>query len=82
MIDFLPSAADTFGGFGIQAEGAMKEAAKNSALLRGSDAISSAHMRQNLQLAVLRGVARQLLRRITHHDLEDDDLDTCSNCSG
>ena len=71
-IDFLPLAADTFGGFGAHAESALLEIAKNAELLRGSSAPPPAHLRQRLQMAILRGVARQLLRRITHHDLEDD----------
>ena len=71
-IDFLPLAADTFGGFGIHAELAMHEMAKDALLLRGTSAPTVNHLRQRLQIAVLRGVARQLLRRLTHHELEEE----------
>ena len=69
-IDFLPLAADTFGGFGEQAEAAMREVTKNAQLLRG-DSLPPTHLRQRLQFAILRGVARQLLRRFTHPELDE-----------
>ena len=68
----MPLAADTFGGFGPTAEDAMSKVAKDAQLLRGVDALPAIHLRQRLQIAVLRGVARQLLRRITQHDLEEE----------
>ena len=70
-IDFLPLAADTFGGFGVQAEAAMHKILKDHQLLRGVDAPPATHLRQHLQISVLRGVSRQLLRRLTHSELED-----------
>ena len=73
-IDFLPLAADTFGGFGPQAELALHKVTKDAQLLRGDSAPPAVHLRQRLQVAVLRGVARQLLRRITHHELQDGDF--------
>ena len=75
-IDFLPLAADTFGGFGVQAESALHQLTKDARLLRGESAPQAVHIRQRLQIAVLRGVARQVLRRITHHDMDDDDDDS------
>ena len=85
-IDFQPLAVDTFGGFGKQAEDAIHEVVKHAQLLRGSGSLQATHVRQRLQVAVFRGVARQLLRRITHHDEDEveevwlsdgeEDLDT------
>ena len=72
MGSILPLAADTFGGFGSKAEGAMHEMAKQERLLRGSCATPLLHVRQRLQCAVMRGVYRQLLCRLTHHELEDE----------
>ena len=79
-IDFLPLAVDTFGGFGMQADAAIGEVAKHALLLRGPSAPPASHIRQRLQVAVFQGVARQLLRRITH--CEDEDLEEawCSDC--
>jgi len=78
-IDFLPLAADTFGGFGVQAEVALHQISKDALLLRGLSAPPAIHLHQRLQIAILRGVVRQLLRRITHHDLEDEDGDGCAD---
>ena len=72
-IDFLPLAADTFGGFGAQAEEALHEVSKNAKLLRGASAPTATQLRQRLQVAVMRGVARQLLRRLTYPEEADGD---------
>ncbi len=45
---------------------------KDALLLRGNSAPTADHLRQRLQIAVLRGVARQLLRRLTHHEMEEE----------
>ncbi len=68
----MPLAADTFGEFGSKAEEAMHEMTKQERLLRGTCATPLIHVLQRLQCAVFRGVARQLLRRLTHHEMEDD----------
>jgi len=80
-IEFLPLAADTFGGFGVQAEVALHEVSEDALLLRGLSAPPAIHLHRRLQTALLRGVARQLLRRITHHELEDEDGDGCADIS-
>ena len=51
----------------------MQKVAKDAKLQRGSSALTATHLRPNLQVAVLRGVARQLLRRLTFPELEDVD---------
>jgi len=44
-IDFLPLAADTFGGFGVQAKAAMHKILKDHQLLRGVNASPASHLR-------------------------------------
>jgi len=79
-VDFMPLAADTFGGFGVLAEEAMCKAAREAQLLRGGNALSCTQLRQRMQVAVMRGVARQLLRRITHFATEVEGEPTfCGN---
>ncbi len=70
----MPLAADTFGGFGVEAEKAMRQVIKNAKLRCGSGCAT--HLRQNLQISVLRGVARQLLRHIPHHEAAEE-ADEC-----
>ena len=62
-------AADTFGGFGTEAEKALRKVSREAQLLRGSDVLPVTQLRQRLQLAIMRGLARQLLRRLTFEDL-------------
>ena len=67
-MDFLPLAADTFGGFGPLAEEAIFKVAKHARLRRGVAALTASQLFQRLQFAVLRGVARQVLRRMNHQE--------------
>ena len=57
-IGFLSLSANTFGGFGTEAEAAMRHAVKQAKLFRGESALSPDQLRQRLQFAVMRGVAR------------------------
>jgi hypothetical protein len=69
-VAFLALAADTFGGFGEQAVSAISQVARESKLRRGPDeGTTASRLRQRLQVAVLRGVARQLL---PHVDWEEE----------
>ena len=68
-ISFIPLAADTFGGFGAEAISAAKIAASAGRLYRGfcgdkDRSLSVAGILQRLRVEVLKGVARQLLRRL------------------
>ncbi len=66
-IAFQPFDADTFGGFGVEAEIAMRKATSSQFPAprrpRCQDALPASLLRQRLQFAILRGLARQLLRR-------------------
>jgi hypothetical protein len=71
-VDFLPLATDTFGGFGELARQAIKKVASQARLCRGADErLTGGRLLQRLQVSVMKGVARQLLRRITHEDEGD-----------
>ncbi len=70
-ISFQPLAADSFGGFGFEAERAIRKASREAQLLRGSDVLPATHLRQRLQLSILKGLARQLLRRLTYGEAVD-----------
>ena len=77
-VAFVPLAADTFGGFGDSASDAISKVAAHARLCRGEDfELTRTRLVQRLQVAVMRGVARQLLRRITHpgNDNETDEDD-------
>jgi hypothetical protein len=68
-VDFLPLAADTFGGFGDLAKQAITKAASHAKLCRGADARGArSRILQRLQVSAMKGIARQLLRRVTHED--------------
>ena len=77
-IVFIPLAADTFGGFGAEAEKAFQTAVARGKLYRGNAELdvscSVSSVRARLQLASLKGVARQLLRRVINpeHELTDE----------
>ncbi len=65
---FVPMAADTFGGFGAAAKEAVRRAVARGRLLEGN-ALCDRYATQrgtlqSLQVGVMRGVARQLLRRL------------------
>ena len=70
----MPLAADTYGGFGTEADLALRKVVKHARLFQGESAITATQLRQKLQLAVMRGLARQLLRRQMRYDLHDDCL--------
>ena len=59
---FIPMAMDTFGGVGSAAKKAIKVAVYGNALYDRT--LSRRSLLQRLQVAVMRGVARQLLRRM------------------
>ena len=74
-VEFLPLVADSFGGFSPVALGAISRVAKEARLRRGRDADTTiSNITQRLQVALFKGVARQLLRRVVHREfnLEDD----------
>jgi hypothetical protein len=66
--DFIPLAMDTFGGLGADASRAIGVAVARARIYRGSAlsdrSASRLCLRQRLQVAAVRGVARQLLRRV------------------
>ena len=70
-IAFQPLAADSFGGFGCEAERAISKVSREAQLLRGSDVLPATHLRQRLQMSILKGLARQLLRRLTYGEAVD-----------
>ena len=67
-LDFVPLAMDTFGGMGEKAQKAIRDVVAHARIFRGNAlcdrSLSLLGMRQRLQVAVMRGVARQLLRRL------------------
>lgn len=65
-IEFLALALDTFGGFGAGAKGAMKRVAEQAKLCREDDDLETNARRiaSKLQVVGMRGVARQLGRRL------------------
>lgn len=71
---FVPMAADTFGGFGVAAREAVRRAVARGRIFEGNalcDRYATQNgMLQSLQVGVMRGIARQLLRRLVV--LEED----------
>ena len=71
-LDFVPLATDTFGGMGAAAEKAIGVAVAHARIFRGNALCDRALCRrmltERLQVAVMRGVARQLLRRLGADD--------------
>ncbi len=77
VLDFLPLAVDTFGGFGEVASHAIDHLANELRLFRGKDAGPARQkIIQRLQVTLFRGVAYQILRRAPN-----DALRTCSEGS-
>jgi hypothetical protein len=71
---FVPMAADTFGGFGVAAKDAVRRVVARGRIFEGN-ALCDRHatqkgMLQSLQVGVMRGIARQLLRRLVVVDEE------------
>ena len=65
----LPLAVDTFGGFGSEAVEALEKVAKQTRMCRGEDTeMSRGRLLQRLQVVLFRGIARQLLRRLTYDE--------------
>ena len=66
-LEFVPLAMDTFGGVGVEASRAIGVAVAHARVFRGialfDRTVSRLCLLQRLQIAVMRGVARQLLRR-------------------
>ena len=64
----MPLAMDTFGGVGERAEKAISIVVANARIFRGNALydrnVSRRGLTQRMQVAVMRGVARQLLRRL------------------
>ena len=65
---FMPMAADTFGGFGAAAKEAVRRAVARGRIFDRH--ATQKGLLQSLQVGVLRGVARQLLRRLVVMDEE------------
>lgn len=68
-LDFVPLAADTFGGFGDHAEAAIKNAVSRGKMHRGWSqdfdvGCSVKAIKQRLRVTIMKGIARQLLRRL------------------
>ena len=67
-LDFIPMAMDTFGGVGSAAKKAINVAVSHARIHHGNAlydrTLSRRALLQRLQVAVMRGVARQLLRRM------------------
>ena len=78
-LDFIPLAMDTFGGIGDRARKAIAIVIAHARIFRGSAmfdrAVSKRCLIQRLQVAMMRGVARQLLRRLCVVDIEEE---TCN----
>jgi hypothetical protein len=72
---FVPMAADTFGGFGVAAREAVRRAVARGRIFEGNalcDRYATQNgMLQSLQVGVMRGIARQLLRRLVVLEAED-----------
>ena len=75
-LDFVPLAMDTFGGVGERAEHAIAIAVAHARIYRGSALydrnVSRRGLVQRMQVAVMRGVARQLLRRLAVAEEEEE----------
>ena len=67
-LDFLPLAMDSFGGMGVAARKAVNVAVAHARIFHGNAlydrSLTRRMLAQRLQVAVMRGVARQLLRRL------------------
>ena len=67
-LDFIPLAMDTFGGVGEGTKKAIGVAVAHARIHRGNTlydrTVTKRALLQRLQVAVMRGVARQLLRRL------------------
>ena len=67
-LEFVPLAMDTFGGMGSAARKAVNVAVSHARIFRGNAlydrTLTRRMLAQRLQVAVMRGVARQLLRRL------------------
>ena len=74
-LDFVPLAMDTFGGVGERAKKAISIVVANARIFRGNALydrnVSRRGLTQRMQVAVMRGVARQLLRRLAVDDEEE-----------
>ncbi len=74
-LDFIPLAMDTFGGLGADASRAIGVAVARARIFRSSAlsdrSTSCLGLRQRLQVAAVRGIARQLLRRVRGGEDED-----------
>ena len=65
----MPLAMDTYEGYGQAAESAFEKVSNEHRLTRGKEKhYSMSQIIMRLQMAVMRGVARQLLRRKTFED--------------
>ena len=77
-LDFVPMAMDTFGGVGEAAKKAIGVAVAHARIFRGNAlcdrSLSRLALRQRLQVAVMRGVGRQLLRRLGVRE-NDEEVD-------
>ena len=75
-LDFVPLAMDTFGGVGERAEHAIAIAVAHARIYRGNALydrnVSRRGLVQRMQVAVMRGVARQLLRRLAVAEEEEE----------
>ena len=73
-LDFVPLAMDTFGGVGERAKKAISIVVANARIFRGNALydrnVSRRGLTQRMQVAVMRGVARQLLRRLAVEEEE------------
>ena len=58
----------------------MRKVANEARLMRGGTALTLRQLRQRMQAAVMKGVARQLLRRITHTVLDEDPAEATCGC--
>ena len=74
-LDFVPLAMDTFGGVGERAQHAISIVVANARIYRGNALydrnVSRRGLTQRMQVAVMRGVARQLLRRLAVAEEEE-----------
>ena len=75
-LDFVPLAMDTFGGVGERSEHAIAIAVAHARIFRGNALydrnVSRRGLVQRMQVAVMRGVARQLLRRLAVAEEEEE----------
>jgi hypothetical protein len=75
-VTFIPLAVDTFGGFGELARSALCKVATHARLCRGADfGTTRGRLLQRLQATLMRGVARQLVRRIKHEDEDAEEAE-------